>query len=204
MWDYVDCVRRWGRQTFARIPPIRSTGVWRSERRGEDAVSAARGAAVSALVAAAFGGAYVVVQSDTQDRPKVTVSDLFKLPVPCERRDAPVVVKLPSSRWPHIADHVNDAVHAGVHKDDRVAKAYPSMLHIDRAGADENRRLSLRGVPTRKGYDRDEYPMALSDEGGSGADVRYVRLKENRAAGASMGTQLRAFCDGQSFRIATK
>jgi len=30
----------------------------------------------------------------------------------------------------------------------------------------------LRGIPTKKGFDRDEYPPAMSDEGGKGADVR--------------------------------
>lgn len=60
-------------------------------------------------------------------------------------------------------DHTEDAIRAGE----------AALLHIDRSGADQNREESLRGIPTRSGYDRDEYPPAVSSEGGSGADVRY-------------------------------
>ena len=38
--------------------------------------------------------------------------------------------------------------------------------------------VRLRGIPTRRGFDRDEYPPALSDEGGRGAHVRYVKSSE--------------------------
>jgi hypothetical protein len=74
-------------------------------------------------------------------------------------------------------------------------------LHIDRAGADENRRQSLQGIPTRKGFDRDEYPPAVAREGGKGADVRYVRSGENRSAGSYMGNALGSYCSKQRFRL---
>ena len=57
----------------------------------------------------------------------------------------------------------------------------------------------MRGIPTKKGFDRDEYPPAMSDEGGKGADVRYVRSAENRSAGSVMSHQLAPYCNEQRF-----
>jgi hypothetical protein len=51
----------------------------------------------------------------------------------------------------------------------------------------------------KRGYDRDEYPPAISDEGGKGADVRYVRSAENRSAGSVMRYQLAPYCNEQRF-----
>lgn len=100
-------------------------------------------------------------------------------------------VRISERRWPAIARHIT-----------AVRRRYPTVLHIDRAGADANRRESLAGIATRKGYDRDEYPPALAREGGRGADVRLVRSRENRSAGAYLGNRLRRYCDGQPFRLA--
>ena len=47
---------------------------------------------------------------------------------------------------------------------------------------------ALQGIPTRSGFDRDEYPPAVAREGGKGAHVRYVRSSENRSAGPTWGT----------------
>ena len=73
------------------------------------------------------------------------------------------------------------------------------VLHFRRYEATANRRASLRGIPTKKGFDRDEYPPAMSDEGGKGADVRYVRSAENRSAGSVMSHQLAPYCNEQRF-----
>lgn len=70
--------------------------------------------------------------------------------------------------------------------------------------------ISIDGTPTLTGTRvsaafvrvrgwTDEYPPAVSREGGAGADVRLVRSSENRSAGAAMGGRLRPFCDGQAF-----
>ncbi len=83
------------------------------------------------------------------------------------------------------------------------AREEAALLHIDRPGADQNSEESLRGIPTRPGYDRDEYPPAVSSEGEYGADVRYVPSSDNRGAGASMGDQLEGWCEDQAFRIQT-
>jgi hypothetical protein len=109
----------------------------------------------------------------------------------CHRLPGVLVVLVPRSRYPYTADHIVDAIAAGE----------SPVLHIDRAGADANREASLRGIPTRAGYDRDEYPPAVSREGGSGADVRYVPSSDNRGAGTVMGERLSPYCDGQRFRL---
>jgi hypothetical protein len=39
----------------------------------------------------------------------------------------------------------------------------------------------------------------MSDEGGTGADVRYVLSAENRSAGSVMRRQLAPYCNEQRF-----
>lgn len=110
----------------------------------------------------------------------------------CRRlRRRSVLVRLDDERYPLTTDHILDAIRTGERR----------LLHIDRRHADEHRAEATRGIPTRRGYDRDEYPPAFSREGGRGADVRYVRSSDNRGAGASLGNQLRGYCNGQAFRI---
>jgi hypothetical protein len=55
------------------------------------------------------------------------------------------MVRLSRRRWPNVADHVAD-----------VDQPYARVLRLDRRGVDENRAGSLRGVRTRRGFDRDE------------------------------------------------
>ncbi len=99
------------------------------------------------------------------------------------------VVDLDDVNHRHILDHVFDARRKGE----------PRVLHIRRYEATANRRASLRGIPTKKGYDRDEHPPAVSDEGGKGASVRYILSSENRSAGGVMSGQLRPYCNEQRF-----
>jgi hypothetical protein len=107
----------------------------------------------------------------------------------CMHQRGAVVVSL--SKYPHIAAHIRAAIRGG----------RPVLLHIDRRHADQHRDTSTAVLPTKAGYDRDEYPPAMSREGGRRADVRYVDSHENRAAGASMGYHLRGYCDGQAFKL---
>lgn len=101
-------------------------------------------------------------------------------------------MRISRARWPHIAAHLEAVRRQGEH---------PQPWHLDRAGANQNREESLRGIPTRPGHDREEAPPAVAREGGAGASVRYVRSSENRSAGAYMGNKLSAWCDGQAFRL---
>jgi len=100
------------------------------------------------------------------------------------------VVDLNNGRHARILDHAHDAIDRGL----------PERLTIKRDEATGNRRLSLRGIPTRAGFDRDEYPPATADEGGKGASVRYVRSSENRSAGARLALELRGLPEGACFR----
>ena len=107
----------------------------------------------------------------------------------CTRTTRLVLVDLDDIKHRRIIDHALDARIGG----------HPRVLHIQRSEAKANRRASLTGIATKRGHDRDEYPPAMSDEGGKGADVRYVRSAENRSAGSVMRRQLAPYCDGQRF-----
>ncbi|QUL53525.1 DNA-entry nuclease [Paenibacillus tritici] len=98
------------------------------------------------------------------------------------------VVKLefPSERYPETARHIQEAIRKGE----------SAICTIDRNEAEENRKASLKGVPTKKGYDRDEWPMAMCAEGGAGAHIEYITPGDNRGAGSWVGNQLEDFADG--------
>lgn len=109
----------------------------------------------------------------------------------CKRIPRHVFVDLDDDKHANVIDHAFDARRAG----------HPRVLHIRREERWANRRAALRGIPTRKGFDRDEYPPAIADEGGKGADVRYIRRREQRTAEALMARQLKPYCNGQSFVV---
>lgn len=109
----------------------------------------------------------------------------------CRLQKRSVVIDLRDDYHRPVLRHVWAAIRAG-----EVAR-----LHVARDGVDGRRRDALRGIPTKPGYDRDEYPPAVSREGGEGTHVRYIRSSVNRSAGATMGDQLEGFCSGQSFRF---
>lgn len=111
-----------------------------------------------------------------------------------------VAIGISTTRSPETVAHFEDAKRRG----------YPEVLTIDRAGADLNREQSLAGIPTAAGKQRDEYPPAISKEGGIAeigpskgrrADVRLIDETDNSRSGASMGVKLRQYCDGQKFML---
>ncbi|WP_019909377.1 NucA/NucB deoxyribonuclease domain-containing protein [Paenibacillus sp. HW567] len=97
-----------------------------------------------------------------------------------------VQLDFPSNRYPETAKHIQDAIRSGE----------SPVCTIDRKEAEENRKESLKGVPTKKGYDRDEWPMAMCEEGGTGADIEYITPSDNRGAGSWVGNQLEELPDG--------
>jgi len=99
---------------------------------------------------------------------------------------ADVTLQFPSDRYPETAKHIKAAILAD----------HSPICTIDRAGAEENRKASLQGVPAKKGMDRDEWPMAMCAEGGASADIAYVSPKDNRGAGSWVGNQLEDYPDG--------
>ncbi|GIP14937.1 hypothetical protein J40TS1_05790 [Paenibacillus montaniterrae] len=108
-------------------------------------------------------------------------------PVQTEPDEYDYVLEFPSDSYPETALHIYSAIENG-HSD---------VCTIDRDGADERRKQSLKGISTREGYDRDEWPMAMCAEGGEGASVAYVNSSDNRGAGSWVGHQLSAYEDGE-------
>ena len=97
-----------------------------------------------------------------------------------------VVLYFPASKYPETAAHIKSAI----------SKGESAICTIDRDGAEENREESLEGISTKSGYDRDEWPMAMCAEGGSGADIAYIDPSDNRGAGSWVGNQLESYSDG--------
>lgn len=100
--------------------------------------------------------------------------------------DVDGVIQFPVDRYPETALHIQEAI----------ADGHSAVCTIDRSGAEENRKDSLRGVPTQKGKDRDEWPMAMCSEGGTGADIKHISPSDNRGAGAWVSNQLEEYPDG--------
>jgi Deoxyribonuclease NucA/NucB len=105
------------------------------------------------------------------------------------------------SEYPNIRRHFRGALRRG----------WPRRLVLNRRGADERRDRLLEDIPTKDGYDRDEYPPAVGRGKGEGlergrnprgwkAHVRYVPSSENRSHGATLGAKLADFCNGTRFR----
>jgi len=103
----------------------------------------------------------------------------------------PQDVYIDPSKHPAAAGHAADAQAAG----------HPDVLTVERGGAAERRAQATAGVPTQPGTDRDEYPPAVTAEGGRGASVRNIPTSDNRGAGASVGQQIRKVPNGGRIRI---
>jgi len=99
---------------------------------------------------------------------------------------AEATLYFPAERYPETAQHIQEAIDAGE----------SAVCTIDRENADQRRKASLRGIPTKKGYDRDEWPMAMCAEGGEGADVKYIDPSDNRGAGSWVSGQLDKYANG--------
>ncbi|UKS31045.1 NucA/NucB deoxyribonuclease domain-containing protein [Paenibacillus sp. HWE-109] len=105
-----------------------------------------------------------------------------------------VTITFPSDRYPETAAHIRDAISNGK----------SSVCTIDRVHAEEHRKLSLKGVATKSGFDRDEWPMAMCSEGGKGADIRYVSPSDNRGAGSWFSNQLEKYPNGTRVAVQVK
>ncbi|GAA3405742.1 NucA/NucB deoxyribonuclease domain-containing protein [Paenibacillus hodogayensis] len=107
---------------------------------------------------------------------------------------AAYTIVFPADRFPETAAHIQSAIQKG----------HSSICTIDRKGAESNRRESLKGVPTKPNFDRDEFPMAMCAEGGKGADIAYVKPSDNRGAGSWVSNQLEKYPDGTKVAITVK
>lgn len=113
---------------------------------------------------------------------------------PPKGSDYDVVLEFPSDRYPETAVHIKDAIDKG----------HSEICTIDRDKAEENREESLRGIPTKKGYDRDEWPMAFCAEGGKGAHIAYIDPSDNRGAGSWVSHQVEEYKDGTRVKFVVK
>jgi hypothetical protein len=111
-------------------------------------------------------------------------------PEGCRVVDRVVRIGLSATRYPEVRAHWEAAIDRG----------RPRVLTVHRRAAATRRARLLRGIPTRPGQDRDEYPMAMARATVS-ADVAYVDAAQNRGSGAVQGVKLRRYCSGQRFRI---
>ncbi|WP_436449008.1 NucA/NucB deoxyribonuclease domain-containing protein [Paenibacillus sp. BT-177] len=123
-----------------------------------------------------------------------SVQGVYAEPAVINQQAAGYTLEFPSSRYPETGAHIRDAIAAG----------HSAVCTIDRDGAEENRKESLKGYPTKKGYDRDEWPMAMCAEGGAGADIRYITPSDNRGAGSWVSHQLDKYADGTKVRFIVK
>ena len=103
----------------------------------------------------------------------------------------PTPVYIDPTKHPEAADHVQDAQNDGA----------PDVLTVDRGGATKRRRDALAGTDPQAGSDRDEYPPAVTAEGGSGASVRLIDPSDNRGAGGSFGNQIKGIPDGSQIQV---
>ena len=87
-----------------------------------------------------------------------------------------IVATISKSDFPETAQHIQDAIKNG----------HPDIVTISRLKATERRAESLKDIATKKGFDRDEWPMAIFKEGGKGASIRYISPSDNRGAGAAI------------------
>jgi hypothetical protein len=128
-------------------------------------------------------------------------------PSGCKRAKTVQRLVFSRSRYPNIRAHYLRAI----------AKGWPKVMVLNRRGADARRDRLLQGIPTKPGFDRDEYPAAVGRGKANGlsdaltrgiapigwmADVEYVPSSENRSHGSSLGAKLRRLCNGTRFRYA--
>ncbi|KFM99738.1 DNA-entry nuclease [Bacillus clarus] len=104
------------------------------------------------------------------------------------------VLEFPKERYPETGKHIADAVKEG----------HSEICTIDRGGAADRRKLSLAPYPSKKGYDRDEWPMAMCKEGGKGAHIEYISPADNRGAGSWVGNKLDKYPDGTRVKFEVK
>jgi len=123
----------------------------------------------------------------------------------CKRPSAVQRLRFSKVKYPNIFAHFTRAV----------ARGWPRVMIVNRKGTEKRRNRLLALIPTKVGFDRDEYPAAVGRGRANGdsrglvrginpmgwlADVEYVPSSENRSHGSSLGAKLRKLCNGTKFR----
>ena len=101
------------------------------------------------------------------------------------------VLQISKSEYPETTRHIQNAI----------KKGHPDVVTISRKGATDRRKEAIANTKTKKGHDRDEWPMAMFKEGGSGADIEYILPSDNRGAGSSIRAALSGCNDGDTIKI---
>ncbi|RHF65836.1 Rhs family protein, partial [Bacteroides stercoris] len=101
------------------------------------------------------------------------------------------VLQISKSEYPETTRHIQNAI----------KKGHPDVVTISRKGATDRRKEAIANTKTKKGRDRDEWPMAMFKEGGSGADIEYILPSDNRGAGSSIRAALSGCNDGDTIKI---
>ncbi|WP_238159389.1 NucA/NucB deoxyribonuclease domain-containing protein [Priestia megaterium] len=104
------------------------------------------------------------------------------------------VIYFPTDKYFKTAAHIEHTINKG--------KA--AICTINSEGAEENRSQSLKGLPTKQGYDRDEFSMTFCDEGGTGAEIEYAKPADNRSAGSWISYQVDQLQSGTKVLIQMK
>lgn len=98
---------------------------------------------------------------------------------------------MPKDRWTEAVQHAVDAMKNG----------HPNTYTIDRPGASARRSQSLKDYPKETGFDRDEWPTAVFNEGGQGASIRYIFPSDNKGLGAYLRNQIAPYDNGTKVKI---
>jgi RHS repeat-associated protein len=104
---------------------------------------------------------------------------------PPDAADHDIILKISKADYPETAAHIEEAI----------AQGHPNILTIKRGAAPSNRKKSLKNHKAISGFDRDEWPLAMAKEGGTGAHIKYIDPSDNRGAGSSIGHALRPYRD---------
>lgn len=155
-----------------------------------------RAAALSlSLVSVALGPSYAagLGSAAAKAAAKSAGSAATKGAVKSSGRPKDVVIR--REKHPEAAAHIDEAQRLGE----------PTVLTMDRKNAAARRQEALRVVPRNEksptAKDRDEYPPAITKEGGANSSVRYIDAGDNRGAGKSIEHQARDVPDGERIRV---
>jgi hypothetical protein len=112
-----------------------------------------------------------------------------------------VKVDLSEAKYPESTQHIKDAIAAGAPKVLTLDRKDPAGTANKDKKCNKRRKLSLKGLKKVPGKDLDEYPFAMTAEGGAGASIRAIDRRDNRGSGSTIGNRLSKEPDGTQFEI---